>query len=631
MSDLNLLRYYARLTPMGVGEAIKTSLPDISDSLFTSLRHARSLLAQMQEAGWLLWQPKVGRNQRSTLLLNRDLGDLKQELAAERIREGKYEKARAILDDDNLAFSRLLQNTSGASMREGRLHIQLTYKRPFERLVPHQIQRSSERFFLRQIYCCLVSSDREGHLKPELAHHWHYDADNLQWTFYLRPGLVFHNGTPIDADTIATLFTRLSSLTEYQTEMAHVISVSAPQPQTVVFTLSEPDLGFGGMISGVRYSIQPPGQVNHAQTPAVVGCGPFEVIEHTATQLRLQAFDRYYGCRALTDQVTIWLIDEQDQRQPHIRTNHPDIPYPNANIPPAETCKELEGTAPIGMPGSLDSTSGNTTKNTTQPWADSANSEAACNYYLAPKLSDPTCEENLHSQVEDGCMFILFNQQSAHALTSAQRRYLSSFLSADKLAEHLNQRGAQFGSVLAGNLLSHWHVITRPQAPFSKLPKQLSIAVYDYTALKNCAYGIQALLEPEGIRVKVNVYAYRDLIERCQQHLLTEDMVVTNINLDDNRHASAFSNLFNNAVLHHCIGEQASQWFQHSLRQLRASTPLEHYLDALEPIASTLITEYWLTPLFHHRQTLRFKGVLKDVELTNWGWPDIKNVWSTSE
>ncbi|ERB65133.1 hypothetical protein N779_11850 [Vibrio coralliilyticus OCN008] len=204
MSDLNLLRYYSRLEPLGVGEEIKTALPQVAEMLFTSPRHARNLLNQMQQLEWLEWSPKVGRNQRSGLLLNHPLDELKSQLAAKRILEGKYEKALSILDDDETAFGRLLQSTSGASLREGLLHIQLTYKRPFERLVPHQLQRSSERYLLRQIYCCLVSSDSEGNLEPQLAHHWQYDETHYQWTFYLRPALTFHNGAAIDADSIVS-------------------------------------------------------------------------------------------------------------------------------------------------------------------------------------------------------------------------------------------------------------------------------------------------------------------------------------------------------------------------------------------------------------------------------------------
>lgn len=104
--------------------------------------------------------------------------------------------------------------------------------------------------------------------------------------------------------------------------------------------------------------------------------------------------------------------------------------------------------------------------------------------------------------------------------------------------------------------------------------------------------------------------------------------MLTSLNLDDNRHPSAFAMLFSNPILHACMTENDKTWLLNQLTLLREQVPLHEYLQQLEPIASLLISECWLTPLFHHRQTLRFHGVLHDVALTNWGWPDIRNVWS---
>lgn len=171
--------------------------------------------------------------------------------------------------------------------------------------------------------------------------------------------------------------------------------------------------------------------------------------------------------------------------------------------------------------------------------------------------------------------------------------------------------------------------ILRPKAAAAPLPTQLSVAVYDYSALKHCAYAVKSILQALGCEVVVNVYSYRELNQRAMDGELCESLVITNINLDDNRHASAFNSLYHNPILQHCIGESSQHWLAQSLNQLRSENPLEEYLNALEPIASALINQYWLIPLFHHRQTLRFHGVLKDVALTNWGWPDIRNVWST--
>ena len=262
MSDLNLVRYYQRLTTFGIGVELKTALPELADTMCTSQRHARNLLKQMQALAWLSWTPKVGRSQRSTLVLNHHLGELKELLASKRILAGKYQQALTILDHDQMRFGRLLQTTSGASVREGLLHIQLTYKRPFERLVPHHLQRASERYFIRQLYCCLVKSTRHGELEPQLAHHWHYDAVAFTWTFYLRPGLTFHNGTLIDGPSITGLFNKLVTLDHYKNELSHVASINSPAENKIIFKLTRADQGFGGLLSGIKYAIQPPFQVN---------------------------------------------------------------------------------------------------------------------------------------------------------------------------------------------------------------------------------------------------------------------------------------------------------------------------------------------------------------------------------
>lgn len=581
MSDLNLIRYYARLAPLGIGQEIKTALPMVADLLFTSPRHARNLLSQMQRLDWLTWIPKAGRNQRSTLVLNHQLDDLKGLLAAKRIMEGKYEKALSILDDDEIAFGRLLQSTSGASMREGLLHIQLTYKRPFERLVPHQLHRSSERYLIRQIYCCLVSSSYTGELESQLAHHWHYDEHKLEWSFYLRPGLTFHNGTSIDAQCIVDLFNKLVLLEDYQSELNHLQNVYAPIHNKVVFKLSQPDQGFGGLISGVKYSIQPPSQVNDSANHLVVGSGPFEVTEHSHTKLCLQAFDRYYACRALTEHVTIWHLEESELENKQIQTNQPGAQY-----------------------------------------------SKDCNYYVSHAVSKTIEKDVKQSRTEDGCMFILFNQRADVVLDDTQRRYLSTYLTPTKVYDYLDNNNLLFGCEIAHNLLPMWHNIARPEMPQAALPEHLDIAVYDYSSLWNCALAVKYLLEGQGVTVTIHSYSYRELTALSMSGQLKESLIITNLNLDDNRHASAFNNLYHNPIVQGCIGEESKQWLITQLNQLRTQTSLDHYLDALEPIASALINQFWLSPLFHHRQTLRFHGVLKDVALTNWGWPDIKNVWS---
>ncbi|WP_117232589.1 SgrR family transcriptional regulator [Vibrio maerlii] len=574
MSDLNLYRYYSRLETLGVGQEIKTTLQEVSEKLFTSTRHARSLLGQMQNEQWLTWSPKAGRNNRSTLLLHFSVDTLTERLAAERINQGKYEKALEILGNDQTKFGRLLKSTSGASMREGRLNIQLTYKRPFERIVPHQRHRSSERFFLRQVFSCLISSDAQGRLHPDLAHHWRYNPETLEWTFYLRPNLTFHNGSSIDSGTISALFNKLKSHKNYQAELAHLESVTAPNPLKVIFKLNKADMGFGGLLSGVKYGVQPVSQVNNAQTTDVIGSGCFEVIEHTEKRMVLQAFDQYYGCRVLADNVTVWIVSEDEPESKSSITSNGVI------------CGHY-----ISMPRSANNHSGQQTR------------------------------------TEDGSLFALYNANAKQPLNEAQRRYFTTLIQPELLLDALDQQNALFGIVPASNIFPQWQPVLRTYAQPVSFSQTVTIAGYDYTALKRCADAIKQCISSLKVEVEIHLYSFRELINKAQKGELEETLIVTNINLDDNRQASAFNNFYNNPVLHHCLGKHRQKWLLEQLEELRGQEALGDYLDKLEPVISPLVNEYWITPMFHHMQTLRFHGVLEDVALTNWGWPDIKSVW----
>lgn len=192
----------------------------------------------------------------------------------------------------------------------------------------------------------------------------------------------------------------------------------------------------------------------------------------------------------------------------------------------------------------------------------------------------------------------------------------------------MHEQKIVFGSIPAYNLLPTWQPVLRPFGKEVKLPKIVTIAGYNYTALRRCARAIAHCLERVGCKVEIVMYSYRELNDKARNGTLEETMVVTNINLDDNRHASAFYNFYSNSVLHHTLGAENAAWLNSCLEALRGDMPLKDYLDALDPVSATLVSEYWIAPMFHHTQTLRFQGVLEDVALTNWGWPDIRAVWS---
>lgn len=76
---------------------------------------------------------------------------------------------------------------------------------------PH-IDASSELGIpLTSVYDTLVYQDLDGNLVPGLAERWEVSPDGLTYTFYLRRDVVFHDGTPFDAQAVKFNLDRISS------------------------------------------------------------------------------------------------------------------------------------------------------------------------------------------------------------------------------------------------------------------------------------------------------------------------------------------------------------------------------------------------------------------------------------
>ena len=60
-----------------------------------------------------------------------------------------------------------------------------------------------------QLFDTLTVQPSDGSpLQPGLALSWAFSQDGLTWTFNLRPGVTFHDGTPLDAQAVVFNFER---------------------------------------------------------------------------------------------------------------------------------------------------------------------------------------------------------------------------------------------------------------------------------------------------------------------------------------------------------------------------------------------------------------------------------------
>jgi peptide/nickel transport system substrate-binding protein len=102
-----------------------------------------------------------------------------------------------------------------------------------------------EAYLERQYADSLVSQTKDGKIVPWLATSWTTSPDHLVWTFKIKPGVKFSDGTPLDAAAVAKNFEAwLDPATINPTVAAYIgayfKSAEAVDPQTFQLTLSKP-------------------------------------------------------------------------------------------------------------------------------------------------------------------------------------------------------------------------------------------------------------------------------------------------------------------------------------------------------------------------------------------------------
>ncbi|MBJ7383957.1 MAG: ABC transporter substrate-binding protein, partial [Mycolicibacterium sp.] len=88
---------------------------------------------------------------------------------------------------------------------------------------------------LENVFDTLVEPDENLEMQPALAESWTVSPDQLAWTFRLRDGVTWHDGSPFTADDVVYSYRRiidekLSNVDKFSA----VTDVTAPDPSTVV-------------------------------------------------------------------------------------------------------------------------------------------------------------------------------------------------------------------------------------------------------------------------------------------------------------------------------------------------------------------------------------------------------------
>lgn len=178
-------------------------------------------------------------------------------------------------------------------------------------LDPHTTSSAGQREVLFNIYEGLVKPDSDGELYPAVAQDYMISEDGKVFTFTLRDGIKFHDGTLVTTDDVVYSIRRLmgdETNGPLMDGFGEIISVEAVDDKTVVIKIKNTDLSF---IYYLTAAIIPEHNENLDNMP--IGTGPFKFISRSVQEnIILEKNEDYWGTPAFLDKVTFQIIENAD-------------------------------------------------------------------------------------------------------------------------------------------------------------------------------------------------------------------------------------------------------------------------------------------------------------------------------
>jgi peptide/nickel transport system substrate-binding protein len=185
------------------------------------------------------------------------------------------------------------------------------------------------------LFEALTVLDDKGVPQPRLALSWTHSDDFKTWTFKLRPGVKFHDGTPFNAEAFKANFDRQkdpANKCRCAFYIAAINSVQTTDELTLVYNLNDPSVNLPALLSY-------PSQNNAVQSPTAwktkgedynrnpVGTGPYILKSWTAgDRMVLERNPDYWNKdRIYLDRIILRPLPDAQSRFASLQSGEADI------------------------------------------------------------------------------------------------------------------------------------------------------------------------------------------------------------------------------------------------------------------------------------------------------------------
>jgi peptide/nickel transport system substrate-binding protein len=202
------------------------------------------------------------------------------------------------------------------------------------------------------LYNNLVTFAPDLKIVADLAESWDTSPDGNTWTFKLRKGVKFHDGTSVDAKAVEAHVKRIQdpkTASPNKNLWDHIIAVKVVDDTTVQLVTAKP---FGPMLNYLAHGsggIPSPTAVekwgaNYLQHPT--GSGPYKLETFTpGTELVLTRNDEFFKGKPPLDKIRFKVVPEVGSRVAGLEAGEADV----VNDLPPEEAQRLEKTRGINV------------------------------------------------------------------------------------------------------------------------------------------------------------------------------------------------------------------------------------------------------------------------------------------
>ncbi|MFX0125257.1 MAG: ABC transporter substrate-binding protein [Candidatus Hodarchaeota archaeon] len=171
------------------------------------------------------------------------------------------------------------------------------------------------------MYEPLIEYDFEhNQIVPVLAYQWVVTNDSKHWTFYLREGIIFHDGSMFNAHAVKFSFERSINITGRRSLWAYagmpLDSVEIVNEFQVIFHFYEPYAPFMHREAQIFFILSP-NSFEGANLTSPIGTGPYKINleQSNSTFLHFNRFDQYHGGLAPFKEIhyTFYPLGEGDR------------------------------------------------------------------------------------------------------------------------------------------------------------------------------------------------------------------------------------------------------------------------------------------------------------------------------